>query len=111
MFPRTISVDHDPNASLSCAFTWKPLNCRLNCDNCYSDVFSGVGHGDLGTSRKAAGSSGYIHTHLNLWWLFDGLIRKEIPTSASMRLLLPRKRLHAGIGIFLLSISCVSQLR
>ena len=27
----TFAVDHDPNASLSCASTWKPLNCRLNC--------------------------------------------------------------------------------
>ena len=43
MFPRTIcfefttfAVDHDPNASLSCPFTWKPLNCRLNCNKCYS---------------------------------------------------------------------------
>ena len=32
----TFAVGHDPNASLSCAFTWKPLNCRLNCNNCYS---------------------------------------------------------------------------
>ena len=31
----TFAVDHDPNASLSCAFTWKPLNCRLNYNNCY----------------------------------------------------------------------------
>ena len=31
----TFAVDHDPNASLSCTFTWKPLNCRLNCNNCY----------------------------------------------------------------------------
>ena len=23
----TFAVDHDPNASLSCAFIWKPLNC------------------------------------------------------------------------------------
>ena len=30
----TFAVDHDPNASLSCAFTRKPLNCRLNCNNC-----------------------------------------------------------------------------
>ena len=29
------AVDHDPNASLSCAFKWKQLNCRLNCNNCY----------------------------------------------------------------------------
>ena len=29
----TFSVDHDPNTSLSCAFTWKPLNYRLNCNN------------------------------------------------------------------------------
>ena len=43
IFPRTIcfefttlAVDHDPNASLSCPFTWKPLNCRLNCNKCYS---------------------------------------------------------------------------
>ena len=27
----TFAVDHDPNASLSCTFTWKPLNFRLNC--------------------------------------------------------------------------------
>ena len=32
----TFAVDHDPNTSLSCVFTWKPLNCRLNCNNCYS---------------------------------------------------------------------------
>ena len=31
----TFAVDHDPNASLSCTFTRKPLNCRLNCNNCY----------------------------------------------------------------------------
>ena len=31
----TFAVDHDPNASLSCAFTWKPLNYRLNCNKCY----------------------------------------------------------------------------
>ena len=31
----TVAVDHDPNASLSCALTWKPLNCRLNSYNCY----------------------------------------------------------------------------
>ena len=36
----TFADDHDPNASLSCAFTWKPLNCRLNCNNCYSEVDS-----------------------------------------------------------------------
>ena len=29
----TFAVDHDPNASLSCAF--KLLNCRLKCNNCY----------------------------------------------------------------------------
>ena len=29
------TVDHDPNASLSCTFTWKLLNCGLNCNNCY----------------------------------------------------------------------------
>ena len=33
----TFAVDHDPNASLSCAFTSKPLNCRLNHNNCYCD--------------------------------------------------------------------------
>ena len=31
----TSAVDHDPNASLPCDFTWKPLNCRLNCKYCY----------------------------------------------------------------------------
>ena len=34
------SVDHDPNASISCAFTWRPLNCRLNCNNCYWSQYS-----------------------------------------------------------------------
>ena len=34
----TFAVDHDPNASLSCTFTWKPLNCRLNCNNCYLKI-------------------------------------------------------------------------
>ena len=31
------AVDHNPNASLSCAFTSAlshPPNCRLNCNNC-----------------------------------------------------------------------------
>ena len=34
-----VAVDHDPNASLSCAFTWKSLNCGLNCNNCYSMTY------------------------------------------------------------------------
>ena len=31
----TFAIDHDPNTSLSCAVTMKPLNYRLNCNNCY----------------------------------------------------------------------------
>ena len=34
----TFAVDQDPNASLSCTFTWKLLNCRLNHNNCYSEI-------------------------------------------------------------------------
>ena len=38
----TFAVDHDPNASLSCAFTCKPLNCRLNCNKCYSKMLFNI---------------------------------------------------------------------
>ena len=42
----TFAVDHDPNASLSCAFTWKPLKCRLNCkDSGYNGTHNQVNCG------------------------------------------------------------------
>ena len=42
MFPHTICLSSllsllimTQNASLPCAFTWKLLKCRLDCNNCY----------------------------------------------------------------------------
>ena len=54
----TFAVDHDPNASLSCAFAWKPLNCRLNCNNCYWS-FPGPSCSSSMQHRKKLEGSGY----------------------------------------------------
>ena len=54
----TSAADYDPNASLSYAIPWKPLNCRLNCNNCYSyawqlpDITIGVLVGFMSASAE-----------------------------------------------------------